>query len=1042
MQDPFDPNAWDGDNDGIVQEGTMWERPAVPGVNTNLPGQRHTRTKPREFPLDDADNVEFRLRARREDDRQMEEVLSTPVGQLINSYPEETEVLDATLRGVDDEILDIPLRDLPNENLPVQLDEAGRLRTDGTSFDEENIDEILDNIVPRWNRTSPGVTDSFYEGMRSQRDDDNRYAHMTSSELMYFEETLNDVIEGAAGAGPDEDLDLIEELRDSIVTANLAQDAIDVGTPDKANAYIDTLDRIRMSYEEDQNIGGARDIQGLLETIENARDSDGTWISINLEEQGMMLDMPDRRGMRSQRGMRSERYDIAHDSRDGKWHVIDTGNNNMRTGRSFDKHQDALREAIRMDNPRGGMRSMREERIAEAREAVALSAGPQRTSDGRLYDERTHGELVDAFRSDGLSMSEAEAEADRRMRNRFGDRWRQHPLNRDRRTGRGSTDGSYYERGRRGMRSTRPTGRARPSGRRNFERSEIDIDDVLDAEEGRAFSFPEGEGFRRDQFRTPAGQRARSRMRDASTDRAAQTQGMRSTRRRRGAARPGVDKFSDQDGQIWENLTDAERDAVEKAIKTEMSMAMHSLAWNDLPEGARTPRKPASMTPEQELEYIARPNTAEYAIKQFFDQHVRPDLEDRYSGDELEQRLAEYVFTDEDINRIWRGLDKAYPGENKNIDQLKDRLKEIQTYRNMVETSEKDGQDAFRFLEHLSPAGRERIYKRANGADKDRLKASKSSWGLGKGNRTPSTVGTGFDERQSNIAAQTGLRRRVGQFSREMADRIWERNENNRLRRALRRGQSGVPGFRRDESEGRSVVARRIAAARRKLRTIKGRKGIQNSINASEKNQAKKAIDFDSDGKLVVNEDGIQRISAATKALLGDREALREVRMKSKGTDTDEVNRAVAEAREALGKVDKNDTEALEAASEVLEQAELRAEGIFNQNREMAVIWDKQEMNGLPTIVDEDTFNDLIDSGYAVVGRGHGSQSNAADYLDDELRYLPGGGGEAAGKGEYWSDPRGQWSSWTTGNGNTVAVLGPNARRMSCLLYTSDAADE
>ena len=35
----FDPNAWDGDNDGLVQEGTPFQRPAVPGINTNLPGR-------------------------------------------------------------------------------------------------------------------------------------------------------------------------------------------------------------------------------------------------------------------------------------------------------------------------------------------------------------------------------------------------------------------------------------------------------------------------------------------------------------------------------------------------------------------------------------------------------------------------------------------------------------------------------------------------------------------------------------------------------------------------------------------------------------------------------------------------------------------------------------------------------------------------------------------------------------------------------------------------------------------------------------------
>lgn len=34
----FDPNAWDGDGDGLVQEGTAFERPAVPGVNDRATG--------------------------------------------------------------------------------------------------------------------------------------------------------------------------------------------------------------------------------------------------------------------------------------------------------------------------------------------------------------------------------------------------------------------------------------------------------------------------------------------------------------------------------------------------------------------------------------------------------------------------------------------------------------------------------------------------------------------------------------------------------------------------------------------------------------------------------------------------------------------------------------------------------------------------------------------------------------------------------------------------------------------------------------------
>ena len=54
----FDPNAWDGDNDGIVQEGTPFERPAIPGINTNLPGQQHTRQKPSSYPKDKPSRLE------------------------------------------------------------------------------------------------------------------------------------------------------------------------------------------------------------------------------------------------------------------------------------------------------------------------------------------------------------------------------------------------------------------------------------------------------------------------------------------------------------------------------------------------------------------------------------------------------------------------------------------------------------------------------------------------------------------------------------------------------------------------------------------------------------------------------------------------------------------------------------------------------------------------------------------------------------------------------------------------------------------------
>ncbi len=44
----FDPNAWDGDNDGVVQEGTPFERPAIPGVNDFASGGKVNKRKARQ----------------------------------------------------------------------------------------------------------------------------------------------------------------------------------------------------------------------------------------------------------------------------------------------------------------------------------------------------------------------------------------------------------------------------------------------------------------------------------------------------------------------------------------------------------------------------------------------------------------------------------------------------------------------------------------------------------------------------------------------------------------------------------------------------------------------------------------------------------------------------------------------------------------------------------------------------------------------------------------------------------------------------------
>ena len=51
--EPFDANAIDGDNDGVVQEGTTFERPATPRIPSTLTGDKGPKSVPRKGPYSD-----------------------------------------------------------------------------------------------------------------------------------------------------------------------------------------------------------------------------------------------------------------------------------------------------------------------------------------------------------------------------------------------------------------------------------------------------------------------------------------------------------------------------------------------------------------------------------------------------------------------------------------------------------------------------------------------------------------------------------------------------------------------------------------------------------------------------------------------------------------------------------------------------------------------------------------------------------------------------------------------------------------------------
>jgi hypothetical protein len=87
LNEPFDPDALDGDEDGIVQDGTPWERPGIPGT-PSIPGDKIRDGSKREITASsDIDDTEE---------------IATP-----NDSSEQVPVSDITLEDIVDELLEI-----------------------------------------------------------------------------------------------------------------------------------------------------------------------------------------------------------------------------------------------------------------------------------------------------------------------------------------------------------------------------------------------------------------------------------------------------------------------------------------------------------------------------------------------------------------------------------------------------------------------------------------------------------------------------------------------------------------------------------------------------------------------------------------------------------------------------------------------------------------------------------------------------------------------------------------------------------------------
>ena len=187
----FDPKAWDGDGDGIVQEGTPYSRPAIPGVNDRASGGRvDVNAATRAWQNQRRSGMASRLGSDENSDeydeamgppmrRPSRGMADDPVGDAASENLDRDRNAGAVRRGLSSSTGDI-VSD-PPENLVNDIANAA-VRAVGRSGDETRLIDAAKEVLG--NLTNEKLKDSVGKSVSNAR---KRLAEMLSDEKIIEE---------------------------------------------------------------------------------------------------------------------------------------------------------------------------------------------------------------------------------------------------------------------------------------------------------------------------------------------------------------------------------------------------------------------------------------------------------------------------------------------------------------------------------------------------------------------------------------------------------------------------------------------------------------------------------------------------------------------------------------------------------------------------------------------------------------------------------------------------------------------------------------